>query len=119
MTDELREIAPGVFEGGNPGGAVVLPRHITPVAFRNRFSSSEKARLELAATDNPQAQQADRLAAAALRASLRDVESASYIDLDRADIRARVQALEAAGLLDAAGRASAILDAEVEPGERP
>lgn len=50
-----------------------------------------------------------RQQAAALRVYLADVNAAAFIDMDRDDTRAGVQALEAAGLL-AAGRALQILD---------
>ena len=55
---------------------------------------------------------------AALRAYLKDVESATFIDLSRPDLIAGVQALEVMSLL-AAGRAMAILSAPIEPAERP
>jgi hypothetical protein len=111
------------------GGATVIlagttaepapdPRHITGLAFRNRFTRAEKTAIELAALDDPSAPMAQRQASAALRADLKDQESATYIDLDRDDTRAGVQALETAGLL-AAGRALEILDATVQPNERP
>lgn len=92
-------------------------RHITGLAFRNRFTRAEKIAIELAALDDPSAPMAQRQASAALRADLKDQESATYIDLERADTRAGVQALEAAGLL-AAGRALEILDAPVQAHER-
>mgnify|MGYP000845411939 CR=1 FL=1 len=83
--------------------------HITKLAFRNRFSQAEKVAIEIAALDNPAATMPQRAQAAALRASQQDVAVATFIDLTRADTRAGVQALEAAGLL-AAGRAAVILD---------
>lgn len=94
-----------------------LPRHITKLAFRNRFTRAEKVALEMAALDNPAATMAQRQQSAALRADLKDQEGATFIDLDRADTRAGVQALEAAGLI-AAGRALQILDAPVQDLER-
>ena len=97
-------IAPDVVDPGYQG-----PRKITKLAFRNRFSQSEKVAIEIAALDNPSAAMQQRAQAAALRASQADVAVATYIDLTRADTRAGVQTLEAAGLL-AAGRAAAILD---------
>ena len=84
-------------------------RHITKLAFRNRFTQAEKAMLEIAALDNPAAPMQQRAQAAGLRASMKDQEVAQYIDLSRPETRAGVQALEAAGLL-AAGRAAVILD---------
>lgn len=94
------------------------PRHLTVLAFRNRFTQAEKTTLEIAALDNPAASMAQRSQAAALRASMKDQETAKFIDLDRADTRAGVQALEAAGIL-AAGRAAVILEAPIQDSERP
>ncbi len=82
---------------------------ITKLAFRNRFTQTEKVALEIACLDNPAAPMPARAQAAALRASQLDVAAATFIDLSRADTRAGVQTLEAAGLL-AAGRATVILD---------
>lgn len=87
------------------------PVRITKLAFRNRFTQAEKVAIEIAALDNPAAPMEQRAQAAALRASQQDVAVAQFIDLTRADTRAGVQMLEAAGLL-AAGRALVILDTE-------
>lgn len=94
------------------------PRHLTTLAFRQRFTKAEREAVELAALDIPSAPMAQRKAAAALRSDLKDQAQALYIDLDRADTRAGVQALEDAGLL-APGRALQILDDPVQPHERP
>jgi hypothetical protein len=99
--------------------AVLQPtRRITCLAFRNRFTADEKVMIELAAADNPNAALEDRKQAARLRANMADVAAASFIDLDRPDTRAGVHLLEAAGVIDT-GRALQILDAEVQPNERP
>lgn len=92
-------------------------RHITALAFRNRFTRAEKVTLEMAALDDPAASMAQRQQSAALRSDMKDQESAQFIDLDRADTRTGVQTLEAAGLL-AAGRALEILDAPVQAHEQ-
>lgn len=91
---------------------------ITRLAFRNRFTMAEKVSMEIASLDDPTAAMPLRQQAAALRANLADIAAATYIDLSRADTRAGVQALEAAGLL-ATGRAVEIMDTPVQPGERP
>ena len=92
-----------------PEHAPVL-RHITRLAFLSRFSDSEAVAIDLASIGaTPQA--------AGMRRYMSKVNAATYIDLDRADTRAGVQALEAAGVL-AAGRALQILDAPVQPEER-
>lgn len=88
---------------------VVVPVRITKLAFRNRFTRTEKATIEMAALDNAGASLPARLAAAGLRADLADQRDATHIDLTRPETRSGVQALEAAGLI-AAGRAAVILD---------
>lgn len=93
-------------------------RHMTVLAFRNRFTRSEKVRVELAAIDDPAADQALRERAAIVRVGQADLAAATYVDVDRADTREDVQAFEAMGLLDAPGRALAILDDEIQPHER-
>lgn len=93
------------------------PRHITRRSFTNRFTSLEEAAIDLASIDNPAGTQPQRIQAAVLRAQRRKVSESPYVDLDLAQTRAGVQALEAAGLL-AAGRALQILDAPVDPTER-
>lgn len=97
---------------------LVPSTRITRLAFRNRFTPAEKAALEMAALDDPTADMPARMQAATLRAYLADVAAATFIDLDRADTRAGVESLEAAGLL-AEGRAAEILDTPVQPDERP
>lgn len=82
---------------------------ITRLAFRNRFSTAEKAALEIAALDNPQADMQARGMAATLRAYLQDVQASTFIDLQRADTRAGVTMLEQVGLIGA-GRAAQIID---------
>lgn len=93
-------------------------RHMTVLAFRNRFTKAEKIRVELAALDDPTADQALRERAAVVRVGQADLAAATYVDVDRVDTREDVQAFEAMGLLDAAGRALAILDDEIQPHER-
>ena len=96
----------------------VVDSRITRLAFRNRFTPTEKASIELAALDDPSATQSVRMQAASLRAYLADLAAATFIDLARPDTRSGVQMLEAAGLL-ANGRALEILDAPIQPEERP
>lgn len=98
--------------------SVAQDTRITRLAFRNRFTQPEKVMLELAALDDPTAPMPQRQQAAAIRALLADVAASVFVDLGRADTRAGVQSLEAAGLL-AAGRALQILDAPVQAHERP
>ena len=98
-----------VVEAPPPPPPAPPARHITKLAFRNRFTQAEKVAIEIAALDDPEATMQQRAMSAALRASQEDVAVAQFIDLTRADTRAGVQMLETAGLL-AAGRALAILD---------
>lgn len=95
-------------------------RHITVRAYRARFTPTERARIELAMLDDPAGTDEQRDAAAGLRAQMRDLESAGYVDLDdMALTRTPTAHLEAAGYLDAPGRAVNILDAAVQTSERP
>lgn len=91
---------------------------ITRLAFRKRFTQAEKVALELAALDDPLATPAQRAQAAAMRAYLKDVDAAQFIDLADAHVAAGVQTLEAAGLLTA-GRADEIINAPVREDEKP
>ena len=93
-------------------------RRLTKLAFRNRFTPAEKVALEIAGLDNPEAAMPARAQAAALRVNQADLAAATFVDLQRSDTRAGVQMLETAGLL-AAGRAAEILDAPIQPEERP
>jgi len=86
-------------------------RHVTQLAFLSRFTDAEAVAIDLASIGaTPQA--------ASMRRYLNKVAAAKFIDLDRPDTRAGVLALEAATLL-AAGRALQILDAPIQPAERP
>lgn len=102
------------------GTSLLLPpdTRITRLAFRNRFTQPEKVMPELAGLDDPTAPMAQRQQAAAIRVHLADVAASAFVELARADTRAGVQSLEAAGLL-APGRALQILDAPVQAHERP
>ncbi|WP_290906238.1 hypothetical protein [Aquabacterium sp.] len=81
------------------------PRYLTRLAFISRFTDAEAVGIDLASI-GATAQ------AAGMRRYMNKVDAATYIDPQRADTRAGVQALEAGGLL-AAGRALQILDAPV------
>jgi hypothetical protein len=94
-----------------------VDKRITKLAFRSRFTLQEKVIIEMAALDNPAAEMPARQNAAALRAYLDDVRTASFINLDRADTRGGVLQLEALGII-AAGRALEILDTPPTAEER-
>jgi hypothetical protein len=100
-----------------PPAPAPLPRHITKLAFRNRFTTAEKVMIDLASIDDPAADMVARQQAAAVRVAQADAAAATYIDLDRADTRDGVTMLETAGILGA-GRALEILDAEIFDIER-
>ena len=113
------EAGPGWLYDGEAFSAPAAPapmRWITCLAFDNRFTQAESVLIEIAQLDDPGASMPARQAAAALRASQRKVDRATYMDLDRPDTRAGVLALEGAGLL-ASGRALEILDAPIQPQE--
>lgn len=86
-------------------------RHITQLAFLSRFTDPEAIAIDLASIGaTPQA--------AGMRRYLSKVNAATFIDLDRPDTRAGVQALEAVGILTE-GRALEILDTPIDAQERP
>ena len=97
---------------------VVANHKITKLAFRNRFTTTEKVMLEMASLDNPQAAMASRQAAAALRVFLKDLDNATFVDISRADTIAGVNQLVTFGLLTA-DRATHILTDAIQPSEQP
>lgn len=100
--------ADGEWTAPEPPAAV---RHITRLAFLQRFADAEAIAIDLASIGAT-------TQAAGVRRYLSLVNAATYIDLDRPDTRAGVAALEAAGLIGE-GRSNEILDAPLMPGERP
>lgn len=97
----------GVFIAPTP----VVNSKITQLAFLSRFTDAEAIDIDLASIGATQQ-------AAAMRRYLNKVNAAKFIDLNRADTRAGVQAIEAAGLIGP-GRALEILDNPVQPSEIP
>lgn len=81
---------------------------ITVLAFRNRFTQTEKITIDMASLDNPAAPMPQRQLAAMLRVMNADIATATFIDLDRPDTVAGVNALEQYGIIGA-GRAHTIL----------
>jgi hypothetical protein len=90
---------------------VALPRHITVLAFLDRFTDAEAIKFDLASIGAT-------VQAASMRRFMQKVNAAHYIDLDREDTRQGVIALEENDMLDALGRAMIILDAEILDSER-
>lgn len=106
---------------GNQPTEVSLPppsasRKITKLAFRNRFTSTEKVSLEMASLDNPAATMQQRQLAAAIRVYLKDADNAKFIDLNRADTEAGVLQLAALGIVTTE-RAGQILNNPIQPEE--
>lgn len=86
-------------------------RIITRLAFLSRFTDTEAIGIDLASIGNT-------VPAATLRRAQAKINAAEEIQLDNAETRAGVLALEAAGLI-AAGRATTVLDAAVQSHEVP
>lgn len=127
LTDGNEIVADAEFIAEHHPDAVLVPEveaaapqdsRLSRLAFRNRFTTAEKVGLEIASLDDPSATMEQRQDAAALRVYLKDVDSASFIDLADPTTIAGVQALEAAGLLEP-GRTEEILLAPIQAGERP
>lgn len=111
-----------VANGNYPTEVADYPQHssrkITKLAFRNRFQTSEKVALELASLDDPTAAMSVRQQKAALRVYLKDLDNASFVDLERQDTKDGVNALVPFGILTAA-RAASILNDPIQPSEVP
>lgn len=124
VTDVIPRPAPGWIRSGQtfaPPPAAPAPNlgtRITKLAFRQRVGAQSLAAIELASVHNAAAPVPAQQLAATLRVMLADVQAATFIDLARADTRAGVQSLEAAGLLPA-GKAAEILDTPVQAAEVP
>lgn len=93
-------------------------RHITVLAFRNRFTQTEKVTMDMASIDNPSAPMQSRQLAATLRVTMKDTDAATFIDLNRPETRAGVIMLETYKIIGA-GRAAVILDSIINDTERP
>ena len=72
---------------------------LTKLEFRSRFTLQEKAAIDLASLDNPQASMEQRLIAASLRAMLADQAVAEFIDIGDESTIAGIQYLAQVGLL--------------------
>lgn len=91
---------------------------ITVLAFRNRFTTTEKVTLDLASIDNPSASMQQRQLAAMLRVMQQDLAVANYVDLARTETINGLHVLETYGILGT-GRANEILSAPITEIERP
>ena len=91
---------------------------VSVLGFRRRFTLTEKAAIEWAAVDRPDQPEAQRMQAAALRATLADQAAAQFVHLDDPATVVGVQGLEALGII-APGRALEILTDPIQPEELP
>ena len=94
-----------------PPPAEPTERNVSRKAFLSRFTDAEAIDIDLASIGATRE-------AATVRRYLSKVNAAQHIDLADDETRTGVQALEAAGLLQP-GRALAILDAPIQPKEKP
>lgn len=115
---QTHDAGAGQWQAPPADAGAALPRRISVLALRRRFTLAERGAIEWAAVDRADQTLAERQQAALLRAVLADQAAASYIDLDDAATTQGIQALVAAGLLTLA-RAASILSAPIEPGELP
>lgn len=93
---------------------------VTVLAFRKRFTPSERITIDLASLhDSSIAVNAPaNIQAASLRQSQKDLDSAKYVQLDREDIMTDLETMATAGLL-AAGRPAEIVGPPVGSVELP
>lgn len=100
----VTEYASGRVERRLPAStpqATPIKRLLTRLAFRNRFTPAEKVALYTAAESSVQ-----------IKIYLDDLAAATFVDPERADTIAGVQALEAATIIGP-GRAAEILGAPI------
>lgn len=93
----------GVY--ATPVYEVVSDKKITRLAFLSRFTDEEAINIDLASIGAT-------VEAASIRRYMSKVNAANFIDLDDADTRQGVMALEVAGLISE-GRAAIILDSDI------
>jgi hypothetical protein len=91
-------------------------RQISKLAFRNRFTATEKVMLEMASLDNPTAPMDQRQMSAMLRVYLKDLDIAEFVNLDYPSIRDGIEQLVAAGILTQ-DRVETILNTPIQPFE--
>ena len=96
-----------------PGVAI-----ISKFAFLQRFTETELVAIELAKIHDSSSSQSQQQFAAMLRLHQLKLDASKYVDLMHSETVSGLNGLEAAGLL-ATGRASAILNAPVQPEEAP
>jgi hypothetical protein len=93
------------------------PPIITKIAFRDRFTSTEKEDLQMAAVINPSDTAQQKRQASKIQVWLEDIRSSDYIDLTNTRVINGVNAMETVGIIGA-GRAAEILSLEIREEER-
>lgn len=104
----------------NPNTDILYSKKITVLAFRKRFTLTEKIALELASIDNPDPATPleQRQIAATLRVIMKDLETALFIDLMDPAVISGLTLMENFNLI-ASGRADEIINTPIMPSERP
>lgn len=90
---------------------------ITKLAFRNRFTSEEKIKLELSSIDDPSASIEIRQMQAAIRVYMKDLDSATWVDMSSTNTITGLNQLELMGLINH-GRATEIINGPIQEWER-
>ncbi len=93
------------------------PPIITKIAFRDRFTATEKEDLQLAAVINPSDTAQQKRQASRIQSWLEDIRNMDYVDLTNARVIAGVNAMETVGIIGV-GRAAEILSLEIQDDER-
>jgi hypothetical protein len=120
---QWQEYLAWVAAGNTPDPAdmvsVAGPRHITKLAFRNRFITSEKIAIDIASLDDATKPLSDpaRIQAATVRSILNDLADSRYIDLDRQDTINGVNYFVSLGVITAE-RANQILTGSIQVEEQ-
>lgn len=105
-SDQLVSVGDKYLDGEFIRPNVILPKVITKLAFKQRLTQAERIAIRAAASSNP-----------IVFDFLDILDSATFVDLQRADTIDGINAMEVAGLL-AVGRATEILNAPVQDYER-
>lgn len=95
-----------------------ITRRISKLAFRNRFTLTEKIAFEMAQVDDPAATLTVRQVAAGLRVMEKDLNVGQYVDLNAAETQAGLHQLEELSII-AAGRADEIIWGDIATIEMP
>lgn len=91
-------------------------RKISRFAFLHRFTDTEQVTLELASIDNPNGDISQRQLQAMLRVFMRNIDTATYIDLNDQEVIQSLGMLQMYGLLSIE-RTAEILNAPIQPHE--